>query len=117
MLPRAQRLRKSREIEAVYRRGRRLTSPSFGLSYRQVPGGEPTRLAVVVSRRVSLRATKRNLYKRRLWAAARKLRPQLPAQGYQLVLTARPAIAQATSQALTLELQALWHRLTPARHA
>ena len=87
----------------VYRRGRRLRGQFISLSYIKVPAS-PTRVAVVVSRQVSNRATKRNLYKRRLWSGIREHQAQLPRQNYHLVITAQPKIRALIYQEISDEL-------------
>jgi ribonuclease P protein component len=94
MLKRTARLTSEQDYAAVYRRGRRLRARGFICVALATP--TPTRLGVVVSKKVSTKATIRNRYKRWLWAAARELKATIPTRGYALVLTVSPSIARLT---------------------
>lgn len=68
MLPRAARLRKNRDFQAVYRVRRSWATPHLVLYVRALPGCEPgrTRLGFVISKKIAKRAHDRNRLKRRL---------------------------------------------------
>ena len=103
MVPVIARLAGERNFHSIYKYGRRLRGANLNLSYLKVPQ-LPTRVAVVVSKQVSNKATKRNLYKRRLWASLRGLRQYLPKTGYNLVVSARASVKTQTYAALNREL-------------
>ncbi|MDZ4229958.1 MAG: ribonuclease P protein component, partial [Candidatus Veblenbacteria bacterium] len=74
-------------------------------------GAPRTRVAVVVSRQVSPRASKRNLVKRRLWAGLREHRAALPAQGYHVIVTGQPKLLHLAYAELARELGSFIRRL------
>lgn len=98
----------------VYKRGIRLRGKDISISALKV-ADEKTRVAVVVSRKVSSLATKRNLYKRRLWGCLRDHRHQIPPRHY-LVITAQPSIKQLSYQELSEQLKALIDRIVKNHH-
>ncbi len=97
------------KFRSVYRRGRRFRGQDLVVSFLRAPN-QKTRIAVVVSRKVSNLATKRNLYKRRLWGCLRDHRHQLPANFY-LVITAQPGIKKLTYQNISHQLKVLIGKL------
>lgn len=97
MLPRRLRLTQPHEFQAVRRRGRRWRDMLFTL--HTLPNGlEHCRFGFVVSRQVGS-AVVRNTVKRRLRAAVRRWLPECVG-GYDAVIVAHPAAAQAPYQAL-----------------
>ena len=96
-MKRRQRLSRSRDFDAVYRRGRSV-STRYLLLYSfprsdDADVGEPARLGLAVSRKVG-GAVARNRLKRRLRAAFDEL-GQATVAGYDYVLVARPGLADA----------------------
>ncbi len=67
-------------------------------------GSQPTRVGIVVGRKVSKKATIRNRIKRRLRACMRQLLPSL-SPGWQLVVMARPAAGECDSAQFLRELE------------
>ena len=65
MLQQSRRLRKSRDIERVYRQGRFGATGSMHAKVLNLPGTE-TRVAVVVAKKISRKAVIRNRIRRRL---------------------------------------------------
>ena len=65
---------------------------------------QPTRVGIVVGRKVSKKATIRNRIKRRLRACMRQLLPSL-SPGWQLVVMARPAAGECDSAQFLRELE------------
>jgi ribonuclease P protein component len=105
MSPVIARLSGEKNFRSIYKYGRRFKSLNLNLNYLAVPAS-PTRVAVVVSKQVSNKATKRNLYKRRLWASLRAQRNFLPKTGY-LILSAKATVAAVTFTALNQEVMNL----------
>lgn len=91
--PRSARVRLRAEYTAVFEHGRRSGEPLLGLHW--VPGPQPPRLGMAVSRKVDVRAVGRNRIKRALREATRRLRGELAGGDY--VVVARPAAGRATS--------------------
>jgi ribonuclease P protein component len=92
---RRNRLSRSRDFDAVYRRGRSV-STRFLVLYsfpREEDAGTESRLGLAVSRQLG-NAVQRNRLKRRLRAAFEELEPELPA-GHDFVLIARPGLTEA----------------------
>ena len=110
MPPVIPRLSGEHNFRDIYKKGRRLRGSVAQIAYLRV-NSELTRVAVVVSRKVSNLATKRNLYKRRLWGCLRENRKLLPTKGYNLIITALPAIKNLTYQELNKEIENLISKL------
>ena len=92
---RRHRLSRSRDFDAVYRKGRSV-STRFLVLYafpREEDAGGDARLGLAVSRKLG-GAVERNRLKRRLRAAFEELREGLPA-GHDYVLIARPGLAES----------------------
>jgi ribonuclease P protein component len=98
MSRRQHRLTRSRDFDAVYRRGRSVSTRflvlySFPREEEGEEGEEGPRLGLAVSRQLG-DAADRNRIKRRLRAAFEELRATLPA-GNDYVLIARPGLTDA----------------------
>lgn len=94
-MSRRHRLSRSRDFDAVYRKGRSVSTRFlvlYSFPREDDPGGEP-RLGLAVSRQLG-GAVERNRLKRRLRAAFDELRDELP-PGHDYVLIARPGLAEA----------------------
>ena len=96
-MKRRQRLSRSRDFEAVYRKGRSV-STRYVVVYTFPRDGEDTvageaRLGLAVSRKVG-GAVVRNRLKRRLRAAFEEL-AETAAPGHDYVIAARPGLAEA----------------------
>lgn len=98
MVKQQQRLHRTADISAVYRRGKKVYHPLIRFLYLPNQRTSP-RCTVVVSYKVSTQATQRNVVKRRLRAA---LRPQLLhlVQPHDMIVIAQPAARQASYQQL-----------------
>lgn len=96
-MKRRQRLSRSRDFDAVYRRGRSVSTRYLVLYSFPRSGdadvGEPARLGLAVSRKVG-GAVARNRLKRRLRAAFDEL-GEATVAGNDYVLVARPGLADA----------------------
>lgn len=76
MLPKAQRCFEAREISLVYRKGRRVRADFFACHY--LPRESEKRMLIIVSKKVSPHAVKRNLLKRRFSSLLQKNWEALP---------------------------------------
>jgi len=94
-MKRRTRLSRSRDFDAVYRRGRSVSTRYLVLYafLRPDEAEEESRLGLAVSRKVG-GAVERNRVKRRLRAAFEQLQETLP-RGRDFVLIARPGLAEA----------------------
>lgn len=102
MLKRRYRLKLRRDFKQIYQRGRSVNTAN--LSFRALPNRlGHNRLAVVVSTKISKKATIRNRIRRRIAGELRAIWPQLTA-GHDLVITVRADIATQKPQLLKQEL-------------
>ena len=91
MLPTAHRLNKKIDIDRVFKQGR--TVYAGDLALRFAPARGAARFTVVASLKVSKRANKRNLLKRRLRETLRRdILPQLKQNIDGLLLTKQPLL-------------------------
>jgi ribonuclease P protein component len=88
VLDRRNRLRQRQDFTKVYQRGSRYQSSHLILRVYRQPG-QPTRIGISVSQKVSKRAVVRNRIKRWLRAACRCLLMELQ-PGWDLVIGVRP---------------------------
>ena len=99
MLPKSERLRKSAVIQKTYA-GTKISHSLFSVYALRRRTGSRSYLpliAFVVGKKVHLKATRRNLVKRRLRQAYREIRQDLPElkQWYSMVLVGRAKINSA----------------------
>lgn len=73
-------------LKAVYQRGQTARGPMLSLKFAHRDSSRPYRVAVVVSRKVSKSAVKRNRIRRRLYELVRQSQVQI-AGGTDLVIT------------------------------
>lgn len=105
MLPRHERLRHQRDFDELRERGRSYHQPLLRLtvlkedSSRQLAG-------FIVSKRISKKAVERNLIKRRLRAAYRSLKQEVP-PGCLLLFVARPATLEVSYADLQKQMRSL----------
>jgi ribonuclease P protein component len=109
-LPRAERLRRAGEIQAVFQQGQREESRSFVAVWR--PGAQGPKVGFAVSRRVR-GAVRRNRARRRLREAYRRQEGALPA-GIQVVFVGRPASLTERFSRLLEDMQIVIARLSEA---
>ena len=103
--PPSARLRVSAEFQAVFKAGRRLSSPQLRLFAHVRAEAKVPRLGVAVSKKVDKRAVGRNRIKRLARETFRRERHQLPPGDY--VLIAQPGASALSSD----ELRAQWLQL------
>ncbi|MBI5465681.1 MAG: ribonuclease P protein component [Candidatus Kerfeldbacteria bacterium] len=113
MLPRRWHLASPSAFAQAYRHGRKLRADGFICWWLPISPAGPTKIGIVTSKRVALRATKRNLYRRRLWAMVRENKKFFPAQGYAMVVVATEAIADQSYANLTSQFKRILKQLTP----
>jgi len=107
-LPARLRLRRKRDFDAAYARGRRIGDGFFGVTATQNDTGA-ARLGMAVAVRTAGNAVGRNRLRRIIRESFRVHQHELPA--LDLVVSARPAARAAASAALHASLAALWKRL------
>jgi ribonuclease P protein component len=125
-LPKANRLKQSRDFSRVYRHGKKAVSthlvlrvafvdvlpqaPLAGSLEAQEQVLAPVKVGIAVSQKVSKRAVVRNRIKRQLKAAIRYLMPRLQ-QGVWIVINVRPGAAQCEYRGFLRELEELLTKL------
>jgi ribonuclease P protein component len=102
MLKRSQRITDNKDFQRIYRRGRYFTSAFFNLNY--APSlFDQTRIGLVVSKKVTKKATERNLLKRRLREICRGFYPELRT-GLDIIVSVKPQTAKLDFDRLKEEL-------------
>jgi len=96
MLPKANRLRNTREIEKVFRAGRGVKEGFLFLKFME-NDLEISRFAFIVSKKTSPKAVQRNKIKRRLRDIIRKRMPRIKT-GFDLVVIAQKGAGSAKFQ-------------------
>jgi ribonuclease P protein component len=110
MLPRALRLRKNRDFQAVYSRRRSWSVPFLALYVRsRGPQSGPPRFGVVISKKVAKRAHVRNQIKRRVTEICRtEIFPRLrPGSTADILFVARSSAPEATFAQLQADVERL----------
>jgi len=110
-LPARLRLRRKRDFDAAYARGRRLSDGFFTVIATANEIGAP-RLGLAVAVRAAGGAVARNRLRRIIRESFRLNQRALPA--FDLVVSARPKAREAPAQALRESLAALWRRVAGA---
>lgn len=103
--PKAERLRRQKDIQACLREGKRYRNKLVTL-YVRWTGGKGRRVAFSVGRKVAKKATQRNKIKRWLREAYRTKRWAMK-EGVDLFVIAQPACAAANFQAVDAALTEL----------
>ncbi len=109
MLPRASRLKRSRDFQAVYKRRASWASPSLVLyvRFRTLREPQSARLGFVISKKIAKRAHDRNRLKRRLREISRHFLLPAAVRPYDALVVARTAAPDADFAQLTAELISL----------
>ncbi|MGG6294493.1 ribonuclease P protein component [Leptolyngbya sp. AN02str] len=117
-LPKVHRLKQRNSFAAVYRSGRRFTSPHLTLRVLPLrpkvsnqgkaipPVNLPTQIGITVSQKVSKRSVKRNRIRRQLRGVFQLLLPDL-APGWMLVLVVHPSAIKCEYEEFLQELKQL----------
>lgn len=107
-LPARLRLRRKRDFDAAYARGRRLGDGFFAVTVTSNDTGAP-RLGLSVAVRVAGGAVERNRIRRLIRESFRLHQEQFPA--LDLVVSARPKARDAAAPVLRASLAALWKKV------
>ena len=111
MLPVKNRLRKSRDFDLTFRKGRSAFGSGLGIKSKK-NNLEETRVGFVVSAKISKKATQRNLLKRRLREIFRlMLKKEELKGGYDLVVLTRVGVIEIKYSELKEEVRVLLSRL------
>jgi ribonuclease P protein component len=109
VLKKINRLNKKKDFDRVFRRGRSFYSQKIGL--KACPNGlDVSRVGIVVSTKVAKKATQRNLIKRRLREIVRLKMDQIK-KSYDLMMIARPGLADLKYQELKREVELVLKKL------
>lgn len=106
-LPNAERLKKRREFERIYKKGRRYWNKTFVI-YVLPNGMDNSRLGLTVSKKVG-KSVKRNRVKRLIRESFRLSKEQIM-PGYDIVVVARPPAYGLKCQQARSELLSLLRR-------
>ena len=101
------RLRKNRDFQRVYRRGKSVGSHLMALAWSRAPGGS-LKIGFSVSKKIG-NAVTRNRVRRRMREAVRMRIPYLH-HGYYLIFIARHAVAEADFHAIDASVDKLLRR-------
>ena len=108
MYPAENRLRKTREIEKLFKTGKSFLTAIFYLKLAK-NNLKQTRFAVVVGTKIHKRAVKRNLVKRRIRASLVELMPRLK-PGFDVIISARTGIIDKTFPQIKQELTSAFQK-------
>jgi ribonuclease P protein component len=96
MLKRIYRITKDKEFQAIYRRGRFQSTALFSINYLPAKR-DLSRIGIVVSKKITKKATERNLIKRRVREIARELHPRLKGN-FDIIISVKKPVAEADFQ-------------------
>lgn len=108
-LPRARRLLRKVDYEAVYARGRRFGDNFFGVHYLQREPAGPSRIGLSVGLKAAGGGVRRNRIRRVVREGFRLAQHRF--SGVDVVVTARSGVRQAPEAAMRNSLDALWSKL------
>lgn len=93
MLKRLYRVTKDKEFQAIYRRGRFQSTALFSINY--LPGKKNvSRVGIVVSKKITKKATERNLIKRRIREVVQEIYPTIK-NNYDIVISVKKPVMDA----------------------
>lgn len=105
MLKKTNRLLKRKEFNYLYNKGRAKHTNNLTIVFTSIKN-RPIKIGFSISKKVG-KAHTRNLIKRRLRAVVRELVPALP-NNYNVVIIAKPSVAQLTFEELKIETKTLF---------
>jgi len=108
-LPAARRLRRKSDFDTVHSRGKRIGDRFFGIAARPNELAAP-RLGMAVGLKVTETSVRRNRVRRVIRESFRLHQAELPA--FDLVVSARLAVRQASAPELRASLEALWQQVS-----
>ncbi|MEN9231616.1 MAG: ribonuclease P protein component [Thermostichus sp. DG02_5_bins_236] len=109
MLPAHHRLRQRRAFQVIYQAGQRRSSSGLTLLFHPMPlelAGIPSQVGLVISKKVSKSAVRRNRLRRQLREILRSLCPNLK-PGYRLLLIPKASVLSCSWEQLQAEVQRL----------
>lgn len=112
MLPAQHRLRDRRAFQMLYQTGQRCSSSGLTLLFQPMPPeleGIPSQVGLVVGKKVSKSAVRRNRLRRQLRESVRSLCPNLK-PGYRLLLIAKATALEWSWEQLRTEVQRLFQK-------
>jgi len=109
MLAKQNRLVKEKDFEKVFKQGRAFYTKLLGVKISAAQS-ELNRFGVVISTKISKKATERNKLKRRIRQAVRELDKELKS-GFDLVIMALPALLGQDYKAIKDELEKIFTKL------
>lgn len=107
MLAKENRLKKQKEFDGVFKKGRGLRSDSLFLKFVKNETGK-TKIAFVVSKKVSNKAVDRNKIKRRLREAVREVGFN---QGFDIIIIAQPQALEKDFKGIREEIKSLFKKI------
>lgn len=109
MLPKTNRLVKTKDFEKVFKQGRSFFTKLMGV---KILGGQAknNRFGVIISAKVSKKAVERNRLKRQIREALRELNKKL-LQGFDLAIIVSPNLLKSDFKAIKNELEKVFIRL------
>jgi ribonuclease P protein component len=98
MLKKENRLKKQREFDEIFKKGKGLREESLFL---KIIEKEPTKIGIVVSKKISKKAVERNKIKRQIREIARK---QNFKKGFQMIIITYPSIKEKSFEDIENQL-------------
>jgi ribonuclease P protein component len=106
------RISKTRELQKVFRHGKAVHATSLVIKFVRIPGLKTSRMAFVVSRKVSKRAVLRNRIRRVIREELRtKLLPKMPIADYVIIV--KPVAATYENADLRKEVSIAAGKIRP----
>ena len=109
MFKQKSRLRLKKDIEAVFQKGKSIFSKNIGVKFL-FNNSKNSRYLVVASKKISKKAVKRNLLKRRLRAAIQNNSLNFQS-GFDVMIITRPGAQELKYKELELELMTIFKKI------
>jgi ribonuclease P protein component len=110
MLPRPHRLTDKRDFKRVMQKGRSFFIREFGVKLFNRRDGQPTRIGIVVSKKITRTIVKRNRAKRQIRHIFIPLLPLLP-DGFDIIFLARPECMKLEFKEMEEKIGALFKKI------